>query len=56
MNVAIASGSPAVSRLAEQREAPGPDVVNDHDGDDGAAAAKAPPPPAGMGTIVDKTA
>ena len=57
MSIGISSGMPIAARTAEMREGPGPDRVDDNDGDDAAAAApKAPPAPIGMGKIVDKTA
>lgn len=54
MSMTIPPAASPASRLPEMREGPGPDRVNDHDGDDGAAA-RAPAPPPGMGNIVDKT-
>lgn len=52
MSLAIPSSPPIAPRIAEQREAPGPD--RDNDGDEMPVARAAPP--AGMGKIVDLTA
>lgn len=54
MNVVSTGPSPALVRLPEPREAPGPDRIADGDGDDRPAATP-PAPPAGMGTRLDKT-
>lgn len=55
MSISIPSGSaPTMARAAEVREGPGPDRVNDHDGDDRTARPAAAPP--GMGNVIDKTA
>ena len=48
---------PAPPPMAEAAEGPGPEVRNDHDGDDGAAkAAPRAAPPQGQGKLVDKSA
>ena len=59
MSISAVGGVPAPAAPPEMSEPKGPDLKNDHDGDDaGGVAAPAPPPaaPKGQGTIVDTKA
>jgi hypothetical protein len=55
MTVSNVGGAPPI-KTPEAAEPKGPELTNDHDGDDAAAAKTPAAPPPGQGTMIDKTA